>query len=127
MTLHQLDDKPPPAARSTPIGTPVFMAPEVSHLSLYALNASVLVRSTHRHPINDCPGFGVYEQPNGVHTHDIRSSMRARVTAMNPMMSEPTHGRSACFCWSCAMAVRLMPKARLKQRLCRPCTIRRQS
>jgi serine/threonine protein kinase len=30
-TLHGLQMKPRPAARSTPIGTPVFMAPEVSY------------------------------------------------------------------------------------------------
>ena len=46
-TLHELGDKPQRATRSTPIGTPVFMAPEVSHRVDVTSRSGAGYESTH--------------------------------------------------------------------------------
>jgi len=132
-TLHHVCDQSHAAARSTPIGTPVFMAPEVSHILQMLLPGLLLgVLTPTRAPISaDMPSHALLSckqiKSDGLAPSIPRSSMRAAPRAVKLTMSGPTPGRSVFSCWSCAVAVRLMQRARSKLRLCRLSTIRRRS
>ena len=135
-TLHELQDKPRAAARTTPIGTPVFMAPEVGQQfpspDIQGLTLIVSARGCSSLPalqmscrplLVSCPTDTGGNYPLVL----CRSSMRATMTAVSLTTSGPTPGHSACSSWRCAMAQRPMPAARWERLLYRLCTTRRRS